>query len=75
MGNKEAPGSPLRLGFGRDLRREHSPGRLELDQWVGIEMGRNDIRPFVQDAMQGLVALHGEDGDRTTPDPRVDMAA
>ena len=71
--------SPLRFGLGRDLRcdlgREHALGRFEVDQRVGVEMGWNDVRPFIQDPMQDLVAIHFEHRDRAAPDAWVDMTA
>jgi len=61
------------LGCG--LRGEHALRRVKIDERVGIKMGGNDVRPFVQDEMQGLVARHVKDGNGAAPRAGVEMPA
>ena len=37
---------------GGDLRGQHLPRRLDVDQRIDVEFGRDDIGPFVQDAVK-----------------------
>ena len=55
---------------GEQLRR-----RLGIDQGIGVEVRRNDVRPFVQDAVQIVVALDVEHRNSAATDPRIDMPA
>src|SRR6202000_2546103 len=48
-----------------DLRGEHPVRRLEVDQRIDVELGRDDIGPFIQDTVQHLIALDIEHRDRT----------
>jgi hypothetical protein len=57
------------------LRRQHALWRVSLDQWISIEVGRNDVRPFIEDSMQCIVVRDIENSDRTPPDARVDVPA
>src|SRR4051794_1113808 len=59
----------------RYLRGQHLACRLNVDQRIDVEFGRNDIGPFVQDAMQRLIALDVEHGHRAATDPGVDLFA
>src|SRR5215472_6773692 len=63
------------LSIRRDLPGEHLPRRLDVDQGIDVELGRNDIGPFVEDAVKHFVAVDVEDGHRAAADARVDVLA
>ena len=71
--NSASAGSSLVLSC--NLRGQHALGHLKVDEWIAIELRGNDVRPFIQDEMQDLVACHVKDGDGSAPGARVDMAA
>ena len=63
------------LRFRCHLRRQRLLGRIHVDQRIAIEMGRDDVSPFVEDAVQGVVALNVEYRDRAAAGARIDVPA
>ena len=57
----------ISLRFRRDLRRQHPLCGIGIDQRIGVEMRRDDIRPLIEDAMKRIVAL--ESNTATAPRP------
>jgi len=49
--------------------------RRRIEHRIRIEMGRDEVRLTVQDAMQRLIALHIEDRPPRRAPPGIDMAA
>ena len=60
---------------GRNLRGQHLSRRLDIDERIDLEFGRDDIGPFVQDAVKLVVVLDVEHRDGAAADPRIDVAA
>src|SRR5262245_35940432 len=60
---------------GGNLRSQHLPRHLDIDQRIDIEFGRDDIGPFVQDAMKLVIAFDIEHRGRATADARIDVLA
>src|SRR4051794_799618 len=60
---------------GGDLRGQKLRRGIEIDQRIDLELRRNDIGPFVQDAMQDVIAIDLEYHDRAAADARIDVLA
>jgi hypothetical protein len=59
----------------RRLCGQHAFGRVSIDKRIGIEMGRDDVRPFIEDSMQRIIILDIEDRDCTPPGACINVPA
>src|SRR5690348_8095354 len=67
--------SSARVPVARDLRGQELPRRLDVDQRIDLEFRRDDIGPFVEDAMKLLMAFDLKGRSRAAADARIDVPA
>src|SRR5258707_275122 len=63
------------LPLGAQLRGKRFLRGLDIDQRVGFKMHGDDIRPFIQDTVQRIVALNIEHGDGAASYAGIDVPA